>query len=347
MKNSFVHIGYPKSASTALQLGYFNAHPDIFFLGPYNGGHDSEYINENVKHCIEVDIRLTKDFGYDEDRVRSTFENAYSLFEKSGCTAFGLSSESLSFTMHHDVDTTQKADRLFRVFGENLKVVIVIRNQISLIRSFYRQMIAVGLSVSFREYVCDLFYNKHRSFIYDLDYYKMYDLYVGIFGAENVWICPLEMLKRDSEAFLDGLSRHLEVPTIIRSIPTENESQSETFYSRLRELNQRHRYMMGSAVMSASIPTRFPEYFPQIVKAPPPLEVKLERQIADILWKGAMDDTRGQNGVLDTRFPDGIYGWLHAYYAESNAKLADVTGLPLATLNYPYLDGKETNVSDR
>src|SRR5438105_4578457 len=50
-KPTFVHIGYPKCASTSLQIDLFRKHPEVYFLGigypPYT------FIDRNVGRCID------------------------------------------------------------------------------------------------------------------------------------------------------------------------------------------------------------------------------------------------------------------------------------------------------
>ena len=163
MNDFFIHIGYAKSASTALQKNYFSRHPDLFYLGPYDGGHSSTYHNALVKCAVEVDLRLMKDFGYDEARVRSVFDGCYEDFRRSGRKRIGISSEGFTITVHADIDVTQKARRLRSLFGADAKIIMVIRNQFAFLRSMYRAMIVVGLSSSFQQYLRDLFYNQGRT----------------------------------------------------------------------------------------------------------------------------------------------------------------------------------------
>src|SRR5437868_1207204 len=149
MKNSFIHIGYPKSASTALQVNFFSKHPELFYLGPYAGGLSFNWYNSDFKNLTEIDWRIMKDFGYSHVKARRIVDTCYKDFLNSDKKKFGFSFESLSFTMHHDIDVTQKAARLADIFGHDTKIIIVIRNQFDLIKSLYKELIGVGLTSSF------------------------------------------------------------------------------------------------------------------------------------------------------------------------------------------------------
>jgi len=160
MKDAFVHIGYPKCASTALQSNFFSQLPEVFYLGPYTGGVIFPYYNDDIKYTVEVDWRLMKDFGYDQAKAAGVIEICYDDFLASGRKTFGFSSEALVFTLHHDIDVTQKAARLFNILGHDTKIIMVIRRQFDLIRSIYRNMILIGLTSSFSKFVSDMVYNK-------------------------------------------------------------------------------------------------------------------------------------------------------------------------------------------
>ena len=168
---------------------FLSNHPDLFYLGLYTGGLSFEYYNKEIKNLVEVDWRIMKDFGYDK-RAIGVILQCHKDFLASGKQVFGFSFESLAFTMHHDIDVTQKAQRLVAAFGKGTKIVIVIRNQFDLIRSLYRELIVVGLSSSFYKFTSDMSYNQFRSFIYDFNFSQMHELYADLFGADNVLVLP-------------------------------------------------------------------------------------------------------------------------------------------------------------
>jgi hypothetical protein len=335
MENSFVHIGYPKSGSTSMQLDYFSRHPELFYLGPSTGGNDSAYYNAEIKYAIEIDLRVMKDFGYDPDRVRNVFESCHELFRTSGRKRFGFSSEGLSFTFHHDIDVTQKAERLLRIFGPTAKIIIVIRNQFALLRSLYRNSVVVGYSGTFQQFISDAFYNKGRSFIYDFDYHKMHSLYCDLFGKENVLVVPMEQLMSDSGAFCDIISDHIGVSRAVRDIGIKNRSQSDVFYLCLRELNAEYRSYMSASITQPIAQSRYLDYFSDVLGAPEPMKARFEGKLLDLLWTTAMDVTHGQKGKIDFSVPEFIGDWLVDYYGAANEMLSMKTGLDLCALGYP------------
>jgi hypothetical protein len=341
LENSFIHIGYPKAASTALQLGYFSHHPELFYLGPSTGGNDSAYVNAEIKNAIEVDLRVVKDFGYDSVRIGKAFKSCHKLFQASGRERFGLSSEALSFTMHHDIDVTQKAERLLRIFGPDTKIIIVIRNQFALLRSLYRNYVVVGYCGTFQQFVTDAFYNKGRSFIHDFDYYKMHRLYSDLFGKKNVLVLPMEKLKSDQAAFCDAISDHLGISRAVRDLDVKNESQSDAFYLCLRELNADHRSYMNASITQPIAQSRYLEYFSGALGAPEPIKARFEGKLLELLWITAADASRGQQGKIDFSLPEFVGDWLTNYYGAANQMLSMETGLDLCALGYQLADKSE------
>lgn len=350
LENSFIHIGYPKSASTALQLGYFSRHPELFYLGPSTGGNDSAYHNAEIKNAIEADLRVVKDFAYDSARVRRAFESCHKLFLASGRKRFGFSSEGLSFTMHHDIDVTQKAERLERIFGPGTKIIIVIRNQFALLPSLYRTNVVVGYGGTFQQFVTDAFYNKGRSFVHDFDYHKMHRLYSDLFGEKNVLVVPMEKLKSDPATFCDAISDHVGVSRAVRDLEVRNESQSDAFYLCLRELNAEHRSYMNAGVTEPVAQSRYLEYFSGVLGAPEPIKARFEGQLLDLLWTTAADASRSQQKKMDCSLPEFIGDWLTDFYGAANQKLSVETGLDLSQLGYPcrngYLDPARNGMPD-
>lgn len=338
MKNTFIHIGYPKCASTALQTGFFTPHPELFYLGPYNGGLSFGFHNKEFKRLVEIEWRLMKDFGYDEVHAKSVVKQCYKDFLVSGKRKFGFSFESFAFTMHHDIDVTQKAARLAKIFGRGTKIIMITRNQFDLLKSYYREMIVVGLTASYYKFISDIFYNKFRSIVFDFNFYKMYQLYAGHFGPENVLVLPYEYLKTNSQKFFELLAAHIGVTCNVTGIPHANESQNEAFYEHFRELNSTFRHSLGLAINEPVNQYRYSDYFREVDGIDPPPGADLEQSIHPLLWTNAMEKSRTSSLKIQYEMPMAVGEWLTRYYGKSNQLLASSSGLPLKELGYVVSD---------
>lgn len=180
MPQHIIHIGFPKAGSTFLQH-YFSEHPDIDY------------------------DRM--DFDY----YRSTGKIDFSIMDKKVDTPFRvLSEEELSVSAAHvqkvgveyqayDIkkQTQQTAEDLKEMFP-NAKVIIITRGYKSLIPSIYSQFLMSGGRYNFSNFI-----QKFGSlFAHHYHYDYIYELYVSVFGLENVLILPYELLRKDAKYFL-------------------------------------------------------------------------------------------------------------------------------------------------
>jgi hypothetical protein len=191
-----VHIGYHKTGSTYLQ--------DHFFK-PENG--------------------FTTDIG--ESRTRIVRDLVYPdnfKFDPAGCRAFyepyiqAATSQDLSFVLSHErlsgyppsggYDRMLIAQRLAETFPGS-RVLIIIREQKSLIRSLYSQFITDGGDLSLARFLESPEPQLgrmpgFRSEVYEFDLLISY--YQGLFGRERVLVLPFEMMVQDIGEFLNRIS---------------------------------------------------------------------------------------------------------------------------------------------
>lgn len=213
MKTRFVHIGYPKNLSSTLQADFFNKHPDLLFLG-IKGGTSIDYIDDEVELAMETYLLYAKDFKYEEkkQKIRQVFENWFKKAEKKrGVKAVGLSLELLCFSFSSDhIDVTTKAKRLREIFGNKTKIIMIIRQQWDLLRSLYRECVKIGYAQTFMAFIDYAYKYQDRNFLYDFCYDKTYDLYVDLFGKENMLVLPIESV-RDRKGKLIEANGKLEI----------------------------------------------------------------------------------------------------------------------------------------
>lgn len=199
----FVHIGYPKNMSTTLQRGFFDAHPDIHFMG-IGVGSNVGYVSAEIGTAIELYLQFCKDFKWQEEapRLRAAFARELARADAAPQTrAVGFSLEHLSFSYTPDnIDVTTKAQRTCALMGDELRVVMVVREQWSLFRSYWRECVRQGYRHGFDRFCEYAFKFQERSFLYDFLYDRMWDLWAGLVGAENVLVLSLEELREGGVA---------------------------------------------------------------------------------------------------------------------------------------------------
>lgn len=257
----YLHVGYPKSASTALQAHFFSKHPELHHLGARSGGTEARYVSEDVAIAIEMGLRLEKDAAFDLELTRQVFDKQVEIARQHNKKAVGLSSECLCFTMTYEPDPSQKARRMQRVFSSDVRVIILIREQWSFIKSIYREYIKGGLHLTFKAFTEAIYYNQAKGFLHDLNYQYIYELYKGLFGEENILMLPYEALKAAPEQALMKIQRHLGVTPLIGALPNANHTPDGHHSEAVRRLNAAFRPNHARSVVEPHGAYRCPPYF--------------------------------------------------------------------------------------
>ena len=214
MQNVF-HIGFPKAGSSYLQQHVFPNITEYKYLG-------LKYIRSQHQSDRSVCLDSLELF-YDEllksDSLR--FDDA-SL--KQMLTGPLLQSQELPLFFSHEAaisvffshpDATVKADRILGVLGKSTKIIIVIREQKALLASQYRDHpfephnIHSGRFLSFEQWCESLEKQRYNSFSALLHFDNLYKIYKDRFGASNVLIMPMELMKTCPDTYSKRLALFL------------------------------------------------------------------------------------------------------------------------------------------
>ena len=197
----FIHIGYPKTGTTWLQYhGLRKQHPII--LLSYNDNPKARIAsNPEVKELLEQ-LCSVHDFDFQPDIFKEKFKVIISKYTTSS-SIVGISNEMLSGNILNGMDSARIANRMFEIFGPT-KVIIVIRNQIDMIESIYKQYIQSGGTLAIKQFIA-----KGRLPVADLinrlQYDKLIKYYQQLYCKENVFIGLYELFKHDKEKFMKDL----------------------------------------------------------------------------------------------------------------------------------------------
>jgi hypothetical protein len=282
-KIRYIHIGFPKCASTTLQLDFFGKHPQLLHLGVgYNK--DSVYwekhIDRDVTNALEMELRYKKDLVYDAERVKKVFQKYFDIADKdSNVSAVGISSEHLSYTFTTDIDVTQKAERLLDIFGPDTKIIIFIREQNDFIKSMYAEYIRCGYIHTFDVYLEYTYALQDLNFLSDLLYYNIYKLYSDLFGAHNIYITPFERLKDDPKNIQKELCNFLGIGFTDLPFDQENKALPIKALEFTRQINNRRRHFLGNPIWDGSFNHRLTSYFTKCLKITPPANAVADFEI--------------------------------------------------------------------
>lgn len=332
MKTRFIHIGYPKTGTVALQKDFFVRHPEIFYLGR------SKHIDPDLRRAVLVDILRKDSFAYSEADIEQIFAVQFEIAESQAqCRAVGISYEDISFSLDGSyVDRALIAQRLHRLFG-NAKIIIMIRNQFDFIRSLYSESIKLGCFFSFKQFLEAHYWRFYTYLFHQLYYYDLYRYYRDLFGREQVRIYLFEEFTANPNTVVGDICDFLGISPL-DSIPAKrNVGLSEFSLACLRLLNRFVRHNFGRSyflpVGSGALLSEHP--LPQ--SRPFLLPGVLVRDV----WRAGLKRLFHQ---VDTFFglkparPPFTAEWretIEELYSENNRKLADETGLDLSRYGYP------------
>ena len=118
------------------------------------------------------------------------------------------------------------------------KILICIRRQYELIRSYHSLAIIKGLTtVNFQKYMDENFYKDY------LKYDKFISSYIGLFGESSVHVIPFEWLSEDRRKFLLGLSNFLDIDVTQSILKKHNSGGSDAANEVFRILNYAFRIL--------------------------------------------------------------------------------------------------------
>jgi hypothetical protein len=196
-----IHIGYAKAASSWCQNRIFRDENSGFY-DPYSDNKYEMTFEIIEKSPLNFDMKKTKD-------------KFYSKLDESNNNPAVFSSEGLSGNWFSGgYNKKMIADRIHSIFP-NAKILIIIREQNSMLSSVYRQYVYKGGLRSPQEFFIPENINgeqlrpgRGRGPEFTLDHFKynrIIKYYKKQFGDNNVLVLPLELLKSNKEEFLEKI----------------------------------------------------------------------------------------------------------------------------------------------
>lgn len=345
----YIHIGYPKAASTAIQKGYLGRHNQLLHLGCGRTKNteywdDHGYIDADINLALEIDLRYKTRFAYDPAHTKAVFDKYFrQANDDKNIHAVGISNENFCFNWHGGIDVVEKAARLKDIFGDGTKILFVLRNQKGLIESMYKETVRFGYAGSFPDYLEYLWTYKDRNFFHEFCFNNIYKLYADLFNVSNVQILFFEELKEDSADFFRKLSSGIGISYYSLNMDKEyNKQLSDQELAIKRILNERYPHTFGAGKLQVTDTHRYVPYYSKELNQPVPAEVFFDYHVRKTLNRltGNLTDLVNVPGIqLDWT---GKYGEkiLH-YFEEHNHLFAEKnTGFNEPLNRYKYLNLK-------
>jgi len=334
----YIHIGYPKNLSTTLQRCFFSKHPDIHHLG-VGINSNIDYINDELNLCCEDYLIYANNRYYNIKKtfIKESFEKSFEeAFSKKNTKATGISLELLSFKFSPDqIDSEEKANRLLEIFGRKTKIIIIIRNQVDLLQSLYREFIKIGYTKTYREFIEYAYCFKDRNFTLDFCYDKVVEMYADRFGINNIKVLPVENVRDITSGKLKiqngislinkQLSTFLNIDLYPLKFTHHNCPLDEKGLYLMMKRNNKFRHGFGQSINNVVNGHRLAKYFNLDLQLP--LQEKLNK---DVLIKRESIDfvtnneiNRNNSREVDYYFDKYIWKKLLSIYRESNNTLKE------------------------
>jgi hypothetical protein len=215
-----IHVGYPKAGSTWLQKQVF-PRAELGFTMPW--GEQSPYLIEHVK--------VVDTFLFDEKiaEIREYYRDGLEISFQEGLFPI-LSYEHIMLDPYGSgTDRRESARRLKSIFPEG-KILLVIREQRSIIFSSYTEILRRGFSVDIDRF---LGFDELRrpgfgascppeGFLYD----RLIEYLYSVFGTDNVLVIPIELVKfgKFKDKLFDFLS--MQIPQNFDNVTKKHERQA-------------------------------------------------------------------------------------------------------------------------
>jgi hypothetical protein len=329
----YIHIGYPKNLSTTLQRDFFPCHPEIHHLG-VGVGSNIDYIDDDINLICEDYLLYANERKYNTVKYKSMqVLSKYLDSNMPGKKIIGISAELLSFKFSPDhIDSHVKAFRLKEMFVDDTVILIIIRNQIDLLKSLYREVIKIGYPESFQDFIEYVFYYQDRNFALDFCYDQTVELYSKLFGMENIKVLPIENVRAEDgriktnsnkNALIEWLCSSLEINYIDLKLKHYNEPLDNSGLHEKMMLNKVSKHDLGMSIYNVVNGHRLIKYFNN------DLNVILPKRIHDGLLnkRNSLDraSLKNENAIfreIDYYVDPLIMGRLKDMYNSSNVNLS-------------------------
>jgi len=207
--NVLIHIGCHKTASSWLQERIFD-NSELNFSALHMPAAKEASSIRRLKSVAEMMLlkNASKQYLGPLHKPYEDFSATFAGQKFATDQTHVLSHERLSGNPHSGgFDRVTNCLKLQEILP-SAKILMVFREQKTMIRSCYHQYIVAGGSLSLTSYMR----MKYNSIVptFNLEYFRyddLFQLYAKSFGAENVLALPYEMFSQDPSAFLGQIQR--------------------------------------------------------------------------------------------------------------------------------------------
>jgi len=196
----YIHIGFGRTATTWLQELIFSQHDKIHYLGKTE--------NNYPQWLIELHYLDDYYFQKNEKKIKDKINEL-----KDPAKINVISSEAFT---RSGGEIFNQARRIKIIFS-NVKIILVLRDPIDLIASFYKYTVGEGLFTLDLEEYLDwgltpfVHYKRKPIYLPDFFYDNTINIYQSFLGADTICILKYEDLKNNRDHFFSRLGDFMNV----------------------------------------------------------------------------------------------------------------------------------------
>lgn len=205
-KRIIIHVGFPKCGSSTLQAVFAQC-AEINYWGKRQG---HNFVSAELQEFTRIvapmsDVRLVG-----ASKFRRHFAN---LIANSTSNTIVISDEVLSSVgmapRQHSNSLPQIIENFNQVLPHKIEVLIVIREQRSFLKSYYRQYVRGGAPDSYEEFIEHILYNRYRYILPSLNYSNLLQAIRPL--VSKLHVAVFEKLFTDV-AYRDALCNDIGIP---------------------------------------------------------------------------------------------------------------------------------------
>ncbi len=235
-----LHIGYPKTATTSLQIGLFSRCSDLNYLGKFLPSHR---FDGDALHDLMWAAQMSNfsDWRHMRELHGSALMEAV---RREPNKVSVLSSENFLHSWSQSPDVVAK--RLHEV-APGARILITVREQVSFLRSWYRWHGGYGQYLFLNKYIdeaCEFplaadewlhyqFAAPDRNVIGILDYHAIMEVFEDLFGADRVHVLCYETLIKNPPDYFQSIADTVGLPvsTVNEALENVHENSEKNPYS--------------------------------------------------------------------------------------------------------------------
>lgn len=301
-----IHVGFPKAISSWLQKYYFQ--PDCGFF--------------KILDSLETQLAIIKPspFHFDASAVQRTL--AQHAQRQVGEAIPVITAEALSGNMYcGGFDGHELAQRLKTVVPQG-RLLLMVREQRSLIRSLYKSWIVWGMPHSIERMLQPSTPDLAPQFNLDfLRFDQRVTCYQQLFGADNVLVIPYEAFKQQPIPVLQQIHRFAHAPETtlpaLDDLPVRKRVNRGTSLSWLYWLRLQNRWLYSTPFNYNGL-----------------LQADNDRLMKRLAKSKKNPLPRFTDAWFEKGFQTTVASMTQGQFADSNRRLAELTGLDLARYGY-------------